>query len=449
MSSMTTVHQIPTSFFSTERAPSLSETLFDESLRSIATRLLTRKRENENDDIELKLKRHRTRYPYEANLTISRMGEITHLAGITPFDPNFKPLGEVVKEHAYRRVQLFYYQTLFYYREGCVITQGKTIIQHGKSGCSCCSAAHSAILPSLEDDKGLMKQELQLYQNMNSTVELPDFVNAYDCVIESAMRPCALEILNKASLESIHPYEATGIFVAEMNLFFKKSRIETRLKQSLYLKIRQQEQVISLLENQRVKDPDIWTKLYVKAVFELKEIRKQFQTTKQYSVSTGLHKYAYPRADLFINLWSTCPNETAAVKMIENKEQLDTFIKKYPKIPYPQGRDFKTLKKNLANSINSTHPVDLWLADSKQVQTLYNKIKLYLPLLPPLLLDNDYGVDRLLKNSLEVLELECAGTTLPPYNYLSGKVVRGRCFPYNEQELLENKKLLQTDQLEK
>lgn len=427
-------------------SPSISVSHFSE-IQTIASRLVGRKRESEEfDSEELRRKRRRTRYPYDANLTISRIGEITHQLGITPLGPD-NPWEGIIKEHAYRRIQIFYYQALFYYKEDCDISMDKTIIQHGQAKCSCCSAAHSAILPGLIDSKGLMKQDLQIYHNMNSTVEMPSNVNAYDCVIESEMRPKALEILNLVA-KGMHPYEATEYFVKCMQTFFQKSSVETQLKIDLHKKIKQQENIIFLLENQRVKDPIQWTRNYVKAVFELKEWRDEFQKAKQYSMHSHLDKYPYPRHDLFHFLWSNCADLYLNLQMMTKVEHLEEFLKKNPCIPRPQEQDFRPLKRKLAEYLKQTHRSDLWLASPQIASELFNKISLYLPCMPPLPLDTDFQSIQTLKDSQMILKLQSEGTNTPAYNLLSGKKVKGKLVGYNEDELLKHKKILQEDKVE-
>ncbi|MDI1351998.1 MAG: hypothetical protein PSV35_04395 [bacterium] len=52
--------------------------------------------------------------------------------------------------------------------------------------------------------------------SLNSTVELPHFVNAFDDVLEAISRPKCLEIISKVSLGEINPIQGLTMFLLMM-----------------------------------------------------------------------------------------------------------------------------------------------------------------------------------------------------------------------------------------
>lgn len=391
-----------------------------------------------------KRKRRRTYYEYGANMTIARVGEIDHDQGVGPFDPSFKDWRKVIKDHAYRRMQVFYYQLLFYFKENCQVSQGRTVSQHGKASCACCSAAHSAILPNLVDENGLMHDKLYLYHNMNATIEMPDLVNNFDCVIERQMRSVALEYINQVSLENLHPYDALQGFASQMQKFFDFGRNETLYRFRLLDQIQELEQEISELESCEILEPVSWIRKYAKAVFQLKECRKEFQANKSYSLPIPLEKYESPRRELFINLWNSCPNENNYLDQITNHKQLNRYLSKRPHLPHPENRTLFHKKKEIREHINQFHPVDLWLMDEKKAIQLYERVKPYLSLSNPIPKHLIEAPRERLKEAHIILELQAKGSVCPPYKYLSGKKVGDTRVAYNIEQLIKQKKILQS-----
>jgi hypothetical protein len=216
-------------------------------------------------------------------------------------------LQERIVDHAYTRIQLFYYLCLAYWDEGVNVTRSATCMQHGIGPYNGAQAAHSSILPATEDDfwasvegrlkkegwtdamerqllalglndagcaglkadvqkrrgKGriqfakyfdgidghsLVSRDTAFFQAMNSTIVLPAFVNYYDCRIERVMRDRAVDLLNDCSYGRMTPYEATARFVDEIQDFFQLSLEETEEKLELLDQLYVQEQAMAAHE---------------------------------------------------------------------------------------------------------------------------------------------------------------------------------------------------------
>lgn len=438
---------IPTDLTLCESFPSFSDSSFQElNVSKTSLKRLRSFVDEFEDKIEeaKRRKRRRTYYTYDSNMTIARSGEVSHDQGVGPFDPDFKGLRRVIKDHAYRRMQVFYYQLLFYFQEDCRVTQGRTIAQHGKASCSCCSAAHSAILPNLVDEKNLMHNRLYLYHNMNATIEMPDLVNNFDCVIERQMRSVALDYINLVSIEGKHPYEALQAFASQLHKFFDFGRNETLYRFKLLDQIECLESEIHKLENIHIDDPVAWIRKYAKAVFQLKECRKEFQANKMYSLPIPLAKYKSPRRELFINLWNSCPNENNYLDQIISHKQLNRYLSRRPHFPKPENRTLFHKKKEIRDYITKFHPVELWLLDSKKAMQLFERVKPYLPLMRAIPKEMVQSARERLKDGHIILELQAKGSVCPPYKYLSGKKDGDQRVAYNVTQLLKQKRILQS-----
>ncbi|KTD09081.1 hypothetical protein Lgra_2316 [Legionella gratiana] len=135
-------------------------------------------------------------------------------------------------EHANRRVDLFFYTLIAYYKTSFFPTYAQTTLQHGtgrtiNKGCIT-EACHSSFTPSLLDniiyqnkDTGEKLRSLlsdtHLQNSLNSTVELPPFVNDLDDVLENTCRPECIEIIRRTSIGEINPIEGLTIFLKMMH----------------------------------------------------------------------------------------------------------------------------------------------------------------------------------------------------------------------------------------
>ncbi|WP_284498406.1 hypothetical protein [Legionella maioricensis] len=137
-----------------------------------------------------------------------------------------------VIEHANRRVDLFFYTLIAYYKTGVIPTYGHTDLQHGRGRTirgykTITEACHSSFTPSLLDktiyqnEGGKEKHKsllsgTHLMDSLNSTVELPPFMNDLDDVLESKCKQKCLEILWEVSLGKINPVEGLTVFLKMM-----------------------------------------------------------------------------------------------------------------------------------------------------------------------------------------------------------------------------------------
>jgi hypothetical protein len=226
-------------------------------------------------------RRSRRFSPYESNRTAARQARYSHQheRGQSFFE--HLELIDRIHDHAYRRIQLFYYLLLVYWKEGVRVEMKPTVLQHGSSRCLQCSAAHSSLLPNVVDSKGVFPEVCYLRDSLNATVEMPDYVNYYDGVIEKAMRPKALNLLNQVSLNGLHPYVALQTFINQMHQFFEKSREMTRKKISLANRIF--EILKNFEDSTGQKDHTVQN--------ELKLLKKKYRGCKGYALSATIKTY--------------------------------------------------------------------------------------------------------------------------------------------------------------
>ncbi|KTD71118.1 MULTISPECIES: hypothetical protein [Legionella] len=141
-------------------------------------------------------------------------------------------------EHASRRVDLFFYTLIAYYKTGVLPTYGHTTLQHGKGrttrkNISLSEACHSSFTPSLldksiyqnyktgEKHKSLLS-DTHLMDSLNSTVELPPFVNDLDDLLENLCREKCLSILRAVSLGITNPIAGLTQFLQIMSTTLNK-----------------------------------------------------------------------------------------------------------------------------------------------------------------------------------------------------------------------------------
>ncbi|MBL7480172.1 hypothetical protein [Legionella bononiensis] len=148
-------------------------------------------------------------------------------------------------EHANRRVDLFFYTLIAYYKTGILPTNGHTSLQHGRgrtlfredNDSNLTQACHSSFTPALLDKTLYQKSRFgtqhkcllsgtHLMDSLNSTVELPPFVNELDDVLEHRCRQKTLELIGQVSLGILNPIEGLVVFLKMMR------DVLTELKQS-------------------------------------------------------------------------------------------------------------------------------------------------------------------------------------------------------------------------
>ena len=157
-------------------------------------------------------------------------------------------------EHANRRVDLFFYTLIAYYKTGISPTNGHTSLQHGRGRTlfredkesNLTQACHSSFTPALLDKTIYQKNRFgerhksllsgtHLMDSLNSTVELPPFVNELDDVLEHMCRQKSLELIGRVSLGTLTPIEGLEVFLKMMRdaLTELKQSAEKRQQSSL------------------------------------------------------------------------------------------------------------------------------------------------------------------------------------------------------------------------
>ena len=158
---------------------------------------------------------------------------------------NFKTLLDMSKEniheHAARRVDMFFYTLIAYHKTGIIPIQGRTHLQHGRGRSASSStstdqqnitqACHSSFFPALLDEtitkgdkaKASILSGTHFLDNLNSTVELPTFVNKLDDELENTYlcRKKSLDIISEVSEGKLTPVEGLTEFLKMMAQTFK------------------------------------------------------------------------------------------------------------------------------------------------------------------------------------------------------------------------------------
>lgn len=182
--------------------------------------------------------KQRVRLPYDTNSSaaLSLPIEDSELEQIHQDPTTFLNRSqELVVEHANRRVDLFFYTLIAYHNTQLEPALGHTDLQHGKGRNptgheNLTQACHSSFTPSLLDatilKKGLVdgphKSILtgtHFMESLNSTVELPSFVNTFDDVLENncLCRQNCIDILSKVALGQLNPIQGLTEFLIKMS----------------------------------------------------------------------------------------------------------------------------------------------------------------------------------------------------------------------------------------
>ena len=181
---------------------------------------------------ERRLSRKRTRFEYEDNFTsaLASPYSTTELSEKHSDTSSLLSMSEkYISEHASRRVDLFFYTLIAYYRTNVKPIEGHTVLEHGKGRTlsdetNLTQACHSSFTPSLLDQtiykkrgKRSLLSGTHLLESLNSTVELPPFVNAFDNLLESICRPRCVEILQKVAVGELNPVQGLNQFLIMMD----------------------------------------------------------------------------------------------------------------------------------------------------------------------------------------------------------------------------------------
>ncbi|KTD40426.1 hypothetical protein [Legionella parisiensis] len=197
-------------------------------------------------------KRHRSEYKdnYSAALNLPYSN---HQLAIKHHDQNalLAMSKKNIIEHANRRIDLFFYTLIAYYKTGILPIYGHTTLQHGRGrttrrNTSISEACHSSLTPSFVDrtiyqnnqtrekHKSLLS-DTHFMDSLNSTVELPPFVNDLDDLLENALREKSLTILREVSLGTLNPITGLTRFLQIMSTVLKglKEDAENKNKSAL------------------------------------------------------------------------------------------------------------------------------------------------------------------------------------------------------------------------
>ena len=274
----------------------------------------------------------RRKFAFTSNHTMSRTRDADHAAAQEEFRDR-------IEDHASRRVLIFYYLLVIYYKEDVKIEGDRTSHQYGVAKSEGHHAAHSSILPNVKDnfvdvlieaieengitpsieeklrrigfdreelillreprrqrdlldalkkDESLSQRaisdESYLYKTMNSTVELAREVNYFDTLIEGVIREQAIDILNRTSSEHLHPYEGLKIFIRNMQEFFSKSGPQIQRKRELLPDLLKAEQECAEFEQQFRSTPTEESFVaYINSLVSVKEAHRKLNDLNSFS----------------------------------------------------------------------------------------------------------------------------------------------------------------------
>ncbi|MFJ1268107.1 hypothetical protein ACD661_06030 [Legionella lytica] len=195
--------------------------------------------------------RARQKFSYQQNYTASQALSLSN----EQLNPNALSHAELlllakknILEHANMRVDLFFYTMIAYYQKNLHPILGHTSLQYGRGRSSetqqlLSEACHDSILPALIDEtvlstdpqnpKACLLSGTHFMNSLNSTTELPPFVNDLDDVIEQLCREKALVILEAVSRGGIDPIEGINLFLqilkASLDTISEKAEREKNL----------------------------------------------------------------------------------------------------------------------------------------------------------------------------------------------------------------------------
>ena len=166
-------------------------------------------------------------------------------------DALFNVCQDYLKEHAARRVDLFFYILIAVYKTQLTFKQSNTVLQHGKgrknknrSGLT--HACHSSLFPTLmnssTDEEILTNSSIfsgtHFMDSMNATVELPIFANQLDSELEgkiqnpSMFRKKSLHIIQRVAMGDIDPIAGLKIFFDVISNTFENVANHKSIKKS-------------------------------------------------------------------------------------------------------------------------------------------------------------------------------------------------------------------------
>ncbi|MFI4919099.1 MAG: hypothetical protein ACHP65_06050 [Legionellales bacterium] len=190
--------------------------------------------ELETDVRQKKSDRKKTTFRDNKTISIGQDAELNEV-----LDPG------LIVEHAQRRVDLFFYMLIAYYKTQVTAQIDTTVLQHG-IGTKTMPACHSAILPAICDSvttsaahahvtrtnpgffnkKNSMLHGTHFQHSLNSTIALHASVNYFDThyiegrVAEDKMRNKSIQIVNRVSQGELDPIAGTLQFLTALRSTF-------------------------------------------------------------------------------------------------------------------------------------------------------------------------------------------------------------------------------------
>jgi hypothetical protein len=439
-------------------------------------------------------KNKRKYFSYAANVTISRAGD-------EPCQNNgffdCKALADRIHDHALRRLQIFYFSNLVYYKEEAEIQLDHTVRQHGKASCGFCHAAHSAILTNVKDNffenlighikaKGmdrtahwrtglvniharttgaalrqleeLKKLRSRLYSDddvinelMSSTVEQPIPVNQFDSLLEGVLREKAIRIINENSQGILSPYEATQKLHNEAHIFFDKStaQIQTKLKLLPDLILLENETALAESRMRRNLESEEHCLNFLKALMALKRIQREMEGIYGYSPRLNLKDRTALFNPLFEEIYKLYYHYREEVESNNSLKELQKWVKSLSINTYGEEPDshlkeasaastLQLVKRNFLKFFYTVNLIDYYVA-SGDIDLLMVKMRGIIKNQPKWKPASAETLFEKLNNALFICEKQREGTEMPDLELLSGKLENGELIPMTEPELMEQK----------
>jgi hypothetical protein len=442
---------------------SLSDIFYNFSLSSekeenpIPIQVTTRKRKRDEEEhnfevpVESRPSRRQT-LSFDTNATIARGGLLE-----TEDCASEDEMTDRLIDHAQRRVYLFYYLLLSYYKQNVSVSKAPTILQHGKAELEDCHAAHSSILPNTTSSpRDIIEKESYLFHSLNSTVELHKEFNRYDCILEAYVRPRALEILEKTSLREQHPYELLKKFTTLLHFFFDQSLIQAQEKINLLNKLETQAklmqlQAVALTKNHTPSKKECC--LFLKALFKSHKNIKKINDFKNFSPKSSsdylayLNRFLYPFYNQLISLAKKEKEIFLAMEFKKAKKYLKSLnITESPEFPSNHyllealnSRTSKIFYQNLEEYWKHTHVIH-FLQQLPQIDKQITNIALKAADSLKDLQEVDFSdTKEALEDFKDVAKAQAKGSLLPDYRLLSGFLQEGSLVGLTTQELIEQR----------
>ncbi|MDP1834509.1 MAG: hypothetical protein Q8K75_01140 [Chlamydiales bacterium] len=367
---------------------------------------------------------------------------------------------DAIRDDATRRILFLYFQLLAYWKEGCQISLGPTLIQYGMSMSPRCSGAHAALLPHLVDNhlevlgqqiakggitesvevrmlslgfsqeqilqikhaavsleafKEVIKQfpeetsllgdKVYLYHSSACVIEMPSYVNNLHALFEEQLRNEALKHLNDVSLRGDDPYKCLEELCSFLEEFLKAAEHQTAEKIRLVQKLVQLEPEWKKLQLQsldnKVADKEAFMREYLRigaTIVETVKLIKQLNGKSLGASTTHLGEYF-----AFVNTHTSLLSRRSDIpSRSRSRSAKITPIKERFEDAYAQ------LSSDLARQGA--------IQQSKLDEALSN-----------------------LENSSVVIHLLRKHSDCPPKHVLSGRCVDGKWMPFTLEEIIKQK----------